>query len=100
MNRPPEFRSWLASHFGRFVSLRRAAGARYDSQVLLLEAFDRYLQDRVPQPPLHRPQLLDYVEGLARLCDRARDNAVGVVWQALTYALLHGAAVELSLIHI
>jgi integrase len=94
MSRQPQLGSWLAAYFEPFVSLRRAAGARYDSQVLLLEAFDRYLRERVPQPPLHRQQLLDYVEGLARLCDRARDNAVCVVWQALTYALLHGAPVE------
>jgi integrase/recombinase XerD len=94
MNRQAHFYSWLASHFGRFVALRRAAGARYDSQVLLLEAFDRYLLDRVPKPPIHRQQLLDYVESLARLCDRARDNAVCVVWQALAYAILHGAPVE------
>jgi integrase len=94
MSRPPQFGSWLAAHFEHFVSLRRATGARYDSQVLLLEAFDRYLRERVPQPPLQRQHLLDYVAGRARLCDRARDNAVCVVWQALTYALLYGAPVE------
>lgn len=94
MSRQPQLSSWMASYFERFVSLRRATGARYDSQLLLLEAFDRYLLDRLPNPPLRRQQLLDYVEGLARLCDRARDNAVCVVWQALTYALLHGASVD------
>jgi hypothetical protein len=94
MSRHPQLGSWLASHFEHFVALRRAAGARYDSQVLLLEAFDRYLRECVPQPPLQRQHLLDYVAGLARLCDRARDNAVCVVWQALTYALLYGAPVE------
>ncbi len=94
MNRPPQLASWLASDFGRFVSLRRAAGARYDSQVLLLEAFDRYVRERVPHPPLRRQHVLDYVEGLTRLCDRARDNAVCVVWQALTYAILHEAPVD------
>ena len=94
MSRPPQLTSWMAADFERFVSLRRAAGARYDSQVLLLEAFDRYLRERVPHPPLRRQHLLDYVEGLTRLCDRARDNAVCVVWQALMYAILHGAPVE------
>lgn len=94
MIRHPQLGSWLAAYFERFVALRRAAGARYDSQVLLLEAFDRYLRERVPQPPLQRQHLLDYVAGLARLCERARDNAVCVVWQALTYAILHGAPVE------
>jgi integrase len=94
MSRPPRLASWMASHFGRFVSLRRAAGARYDSQVLLLEAFDRYLCECVPQPPLRRQHLLDYVERLGRLCDRARDNAVCVVWQALAHAIVHGASVE------
>jgi integrase len=94
MSRPPQLRSWLAPYFERFVALRRAAGAGYDSQVLLLEAFDRFLRDCVPKPPLGRQQLLGYVERLARLCDRARNNAVCVVWQALTYAILHGASVE------
>jgi len=94
MSRRPQLGSWLAPYFERFVALRRAAGAGYDSQVLLLEAFDRFLRDRVPKPPLGRQQLLNYVEGLGRLCDRARDNAVCVVWQALTYAILHDAPVE------
>jgi integrase len=94
MSRGPRFGSWLAPCLGRFVSVRRAAGARYDSQVLLLEAFDRYVQDRVPQAPLRTHYLLDYVEDLARLSARARDNAISVVWQALTYAIVHGASVE------
>jgi integrase/recombinase XerD len=94
MNRPAQLSSWMAAYFARFVALRRAAGARYDSQVLLLEAFDRYLRERAPQPPLQRQHLLNYVAGLARLCDRARDNAICVVWQAVSYAQLHGALVE------
>lgn len=94
MSRRPRFGSWLALYFERFVSLRRAAGARYDSQVLLLEAFDRYLQDRVPHAALRTHHLLDYVENLARLSERARDNAICVVWQALSYAIMHGASVQ------
>lgn len=92
--RRPTFTSWLADSFARFVALKRASGASYESGLVLLRAFDRYLQREVPEPPLRRQALLDYLRSLERLSSRGRDNAVGVVWQALAYASCHGAPVE------
>ena len=88
------FSSWLASHFDRFVALRRASGARYVSQRSLLLTFDRYLSEQVAEPPLSRETLLRYLDSLDHLSPRGRDNVVGVVWPAVASALLHGAAIE------
>ncbi len=95
MSRPPKFGSWLAPHLERYVSIRRAAGAAYDSGVLMLEAFDRFVHERGDGPPLTRLLLLDYLVGLERLSMRARDNVVCVIWPALAHASRHGVVVEL-----
>lgn len=88
------FTSWLAPYFERFVALRRASGASYLSQILLLLAFDRHLGGYAPEPPLLRETLIQYLATLDRLSPRGRDNAVGVVWPAVAYALRHGAPSE------
>lgn len=88
------FTSWLASHFDHFVALRNACGAKYVSQRRLLLAWDRYLTQHAPRPPLRRETLLLYLASLDRLTPRARDNAISVVWPALRHAQAHGAAVE------
>ncbi len=89
-----ELCSWLAPHFERFVALKRATGVAYDSSLLLLRAFDRFVASRSAGPPLGRRQVLDYLVVLDRLTPRARDNALCVVWGALEYAIAHGARVE------
>lgn len=94
MIRPHVFTSWLAPYFEPFVSLRRASGAAYVSQRNLLLAFDRYLDDHAPEPPLLRETLIQYLASLDRLSPRGWDNVVAVVWPAVTYALRHGARVE------
>lgn len=38
MRRPLSYASWLGPYFARFVALRRAMGARYDSQEYRLRA--------------------------------------------------------------
>lgn len=94
MNRPSAFTSWLAPQFERFVTLRRASGAGYVSQRNLLLAFDRYVGQHAPQPPLLRVTLTQYLASLDRLSPRGWDNVVAVVWPAVTHALQHGARVE------
>lgn len=91
MRRP--FTSWLAEHFERFITLKRAGGAIYGSQHNLLLAFDRYLVQYAAEPPLERDTLLRYL-ALSEKTPRARDNVVSVLWQALAYARHRGARVE------
>ena len=88
------FTSWLAPYFERFVALRRASGASYLSQKNLLLAFDRHLGGSAPKPPLLRETLIQYLASLDRLSPRGWENAVGVVWPAVAYALRHGAPSE------
>lgn len=88
------FTSWLAPYFEGFVALRRAGGASYLSQRNLLLAFDRHVDGYVPEPPLLRETLTQYLASLDRLSPRGWDNVVGVVWPALAYALRHGAPGE------
>jgi integrase len=88
------FSSWLAPRFRRFVALKRAGGAAFDSQERLLARFDQFVGSR-RRPPLRRAILLEYLESLAPLFLRSRENAVGVVWAALAHAQRHGAAIEL-----
>ncbi len=88
------FRSWLAPHFRRFVQLKRAGGASFDVQERLLARFDRFVGARHRQP-LRRQILLDYLESLAPLFSRSRENAISVVWAALAHAQRHGACIEL-----
>jgi integrase len=51
------------------------------------------LAERLPSPPLGPDALLEYVTSLSHLTPRSRDNVITVVWQAVSYAALHGAAV-------
>jgi hypothetical protein len=94
MTRAGVFSSWRTPYFERFVALKRASGLVYQSQRTLLLAFDRYVSAHVPEPPLQRDSLIQYAASLERLSPRGRDNAVGVVWPAVTYAQRHGALVE------
>ncbi len=92
MSRP--FQSWLAPQFERFVALKRATGASYDSQADLLWKFDRYLVEHAPKAPLRRCTLVAFLATLARLSPRGRDNVVDVVWRALAFARRHGARID------
>jgi len=87
------FTCWLAEHFERFIAVKRAGGAKYDSQRYLLLAFDRYLSQHAPEPPLERDTLIRYLASSEKT-PRARDNVVSVLWQALAHAHRHGAPVE------
>ena len=86
------FRSWLGSHFERFVALQRAGGAQYDTQQWHLERFDRHLE-RDALEPLSRDTVFRYLD-LLNYTPRSRDNVISVLWQALRYASRQGAAVE------
>ena len=88
------FSSWLAAYFRRFVALKRAGGAAFETQEELLAQFDQFLGPR-RRPPLLREIVVEYLEFLAPLFPRSRENIVGVVWSALAYAQRHGAAIEL-----
>jgi len=94
MRKPRTFTSWLASHFEDFVALKRAGGARYVLERYLLLAFDRYVGNHAPQPPLRRETLIQYLASLERLSPSAWDNVVRALWLALAYARRHGAPVE------
>lgn len=87
------FTSWLATHFERFVQLRRASGAAYVGERRMLLAFDRYLDARASQPPLLAETVTDYVASLGRMLPRSRDNVIAVLWPAIAYAKRHGAGV-------
>jgi len=91
MSRP--FRSWLAEHFDRFIALERAGGARYDTQRNLLLGFDRYLTQAAAEPPLEPRTVSAYLDSRP-WSPRGRDNVVSVLWQALSHARRHQAAVE------
>ena len=88
------FSNWLAPYFRRFVQLKRAGGAAFDTQERLLVRFDRFVGPR-RRPPLGRQVLVDYLESLATLFARSRENAVGLIWMALAHAQRHGAVIEL-----
>ena len=94
MSKPRAFLSWLAGHFERFVKLKRASGMVYGSQRKLLLAFDRYVAEQAPQPPLCRETLIRYLATLERLTPRARDNVICVIWPALAYARHREAPIE------
>lgn len=88
------FQSWLARQFKRFVALKRSGGYLYNTQEGLLSDFDSYLCDHAPQEPLTRETIVAYLKSLERLSPRGRDNIISVVWQALAFALRHGARIE------
>ena len=93
MSRRDGFSSWLAPHFARFVAIKRACGAQYQSGTRILGAFDRHVCEQAPRPPLGRRALLTYLDTLGHLCDRSRENVVTVVWPAVAFAARHGARV-------
>lgn len=89
-----EFNSFLAPYFERFVTIRRAGGALFESEELRLLRFDRYLAQKAPTAPLDRETVLGFLATYAHISARARDNLSSTVWQAATYASRHGASVE------
>jgi integrase/recombinase XerD len=89
-----KFSSWLAPYFRRFVAVKRAGGAAFETQAKLLARFDQFVGSR-STPPLRRDILVRYLASLAPLFPRSRENAVGVVWTALAHAQRQGAPVEL-----
>jgi integrase len=94
MSSREQFKSWLAPSFERFVSLHRACGSQYTSAARILTAFDRFLVERVPLPPLRNCDLGEFLARLDHLTDRGRDNVFGVVWPALEFAIAHQDPVE------
>ena len=94
MKKRRRLRSWLAPYFERFIALRRAGLANYVSQERMLLAFDRFLAKKVAKSPLRRETLLAYLQSIQPLFQRSQDNIITVVWQALAYAIRHGAAVD------
>lgn len=93
MKSPSPFLSWLASHFERFVAVKRAGGAGCLTQRRLLVQFDRYLCAQAAQPPLTGEIQTQWLAS-CEPTPRARNNLVSVVWQALAHARRHGAEVE------
>jgi integrase len=90
-----KFGSWLAPQFSRFVNLKRACGAAYTAQEVVLARFDRFVSECAPKPPLRRAMVVRYLASLDRLFSRSRENEISVMWSALAYAHRHGAPVEL-----
>lgn len=91
------FRSPLAKYFEGFVALKRASGAVYNdrAQPLLLRRCDRYLEEHWSgKAPLRSSEIQAYFDSLVHLPLNSRRNPVGVAWQALSYALRHGAPIE------
>lgn len=88
------FSSWLGPRFRRFVALKRAGGAAFETQARLLARFDQFVGPR-RRPPLRRDVLGGFLESLAPLFPRSRENVIGVVWAALAHAQRDGAAIEL-----
>lgn len=86
--------SWLAPHLLAYTRLRRATGSDWHASVGLLRQFDRHLSESCEHPPLRGVFAFDYLASLQLRSARSRDNIVSVVWPALEYARLHGAAVE------
>ena len=94
MKRTRTFASWLATHFRRFVDLKRAGGASYATAEDLLLSFDRFLCEHPSGPPLQRDTVTAYLASLERLSPRGRENVITVVWPALAYAARHGARID------
>lgn len=90
----PVYKSWLKPHFERFVMIKRAGGARFNAQAILLAQLDEHIARHAPSPPLHRETLLGFLENLKRLSPRGRDNVIDVAWGALTFARRHGASID------
>ena len=84
--------SCLARFFEDFAAFKRASGIEFDSSVSALESFDRFLRSAVNEPrEIGSDVLTRFVRSLTRLAPRTRSNVVSVVWQALGYAIRHGA---------
>lgn len=84
------YTSWLASSFERFVAVKRAGGASYETQAGQLAAFDRYLVEQNVRASLSRDALRAYVSSLERLSPRGRDNVrVSAMRDGLTPPFSH-----------
>ena len=93
MIQPKVFSSWLGPHFERFVAIKHAGGAKYSTQEGILVAFDRFVLETAPRPPLRIGTVLGYPP-LHRNSPRTRENVISVIWQAVDFSLRHGAEVE------
>lgn len=90
--RPLRVGSCLAGFFENFAALKRASGIEFNSSVSALESFDRFLLSAVSAPhEIDGDVLIRFVRSLTQSAPRTRSNVVGVVWQALGYAIRHGA---------
>lgn len=92
MSRPTVFRSALRSSFMEFVELKRACGADYTTQAVLLRGFDDFLADlRVRR--VRSEHIQTYLATKTHLVSRVKINVCTVVWQALEHARRHGGPV-------
>jgi integrase len=90
--RSPRVGSCLAQYFEAFAAFKRASGIAFDSSVSALEIFDRFLCGTANTPcQIDGDVLTRFVRSLTRLAPRTRGNVVSIVWQALGYAIRHGA---------
>lgn len=91
-NRSLRVGSCLAHFFEAFAAFKRALGIEFDSSVSALERFDGFLCEAVGAPcEINGDVLTRFVRSLTGLAPRTCTNIVGVVWQALDYAIRHGA---------
>jgi integrase len=87
------YTSWLKAPFERFVMLKQAGGARFDSSARLLGYFDEYVAQHASEPPLRSENLSEFLASL-RVSPRSRDNVIDVVWAALEFARRHDAPID------
>jgi integrase len=90
----PDYKSWLKTHLERFVAIKQAGGARFETQARLLVQLDEHVARLAPSSPLRRDMLLAFLMDLNRLSPRSRDNVIDVAWQALDFARRHDAPIE------
>lgn len=87
------FQSTLGPWFERFVALKQAQGASFQSQAAILGRFDDYLLGRIDHPDqLDGSRLIDFISSMAHLGARSRENIVSVLWPAVAHAIRHGAS--------
>lgn len=90
----PVYHSWLKPHLERFVAIKRAGGAKFESQARLLVKLDLHVSRFAPTRPLRRDTLLEFLTTLKPLTPRGRDNVIDVAWPALDFARRHDAPIE------
>lgn len=84
--------SCLATLLERFVEFKRSSGYDFDSSIGAVERFDRFVSETATVPEqLNHDLLARFVRSIDRLAPRTRTNVISVVWQALSYAIRHGA---------